>query len=488
VTPSERQNLDHPSSASRDARGLLWIAISAFALGMSSLAILQQRAFETGRFDVGNLTQAVWSTAHGRVLEITDIHGDQISRLGAHFDPLIVLLAPLWWVWPHPSLLLVVQAIAVALGAVPVFLLARKHLGTDWAGLGFALVYLLYPPTQWLVVDDFHPVAFATPLLLAAIWFLDENRLLPFALCAGAACLTKEQVGLVVAVLGLWHAVAHGQRRAGLVISVAGIAVAIVATAVIVPRYAPGGGSPFEGRYAAVGGSPAGIVKTAVVHPLRLLQAATEHRDTSYLAELLTPLAGLSLLAPLVAASALPELALNLLSDTHTQTSIHFHYTAAAIPGLVAGAVLGAARVQRRWPRSSSTLVRGLVALVLVTGVVMGPLPVWRHVPFGSKLATHDHVVTPHDRAAERVLAAVPAGVAVSATNTLGAHLSSRRRIFSFPVLREARWVAVDLTRPSYLDAGGERQKFATSYASFRRDERWKVVRAENGVIVLHRR
>ena len=158
---------------------------------MSSLAVLQQRAFETGRFDVGNLTQAVWSTAHGRVLEITDLQGDQISRLGAHFDPLIVLLAPLWWLWPHPSLLLVVQAVSVALGAVPVFLLARKHLGTDWAGLGLALVYLLYPPTQWLVVDDFHPVALATPLLLGAIWFLDENRLLPFALCAGAACLTQ---------------------------------------------------------------------------------------------------------------------------------------------------------------------------------------------------------------------------------------------------------------------------------------------------------
>ncbi len=211
-------------------------------------------------------------------------------------------------------------------------------------GSGFALVYLLYPPTQWLVVDDFHPVALATPLLLGAIWFLDENRLLPFALCAGAACLTKEQIGLVVAVLGIWHAVSHGRRRAGLVILVAGVLVAVIATAVIVPHYAPGGGSPFAGRYEAVGGSPGGIVKTGFTHPLRLLQAATEHRDLSYLWDLLAPLGGLPLLSPLVAASALPELALNLLSGTRTQSSIHFHYTAGAIPGLIAGAVLGGAR------------------------------------------------------------------------------------------------------------------------------------------------
>ena len=111
-------------------RLLLWGAVGAFAAGMSALAVLQQRAFETGRFDVGNLTQAVWSTAHGRFLEMTDLHGEQISRLGAHFDPAVVLLVPLWWVWPNPSVLLVVQATAVALGAVPVFLLARKHLGS----------------------------------------------------------------------------------------------------------------------------------------------------------------------------------------------------------------------------------------------------------------------------------------------------------------------------------------------------------------------
>ncbi len=165
---------------------------------------------------------------------------------------------------------------------------------------------------------------------------------------------------------------------------------------------------------------------------------------------------------------------------------IHFHYTAAAIPGLVAGAVLGAARVQRRWPRTSPALGRGLILLVLAAGALLGPLPVWRHVPFGSELAARDHIITGHDRATARVLRAVPPGVAVSATNTLGAHLSERRRIFSFPVLREARWVAVDLTRPSYLD-DTRGKRFAGAYAALRRDARWRVVRAENGVVVLRR-
>ena len=40
---------------------------------------------------------------------------------------------------------------------------------------------------QWLTVSDFHPVAFACPLLLAAWLFLDQGRLLPFALFTAAA-------------------------------------------------------------------------------------------------------------------------------------------------------------------------------------------------------------------------------------------------------------------------------------------------------------
>ena len=148
--------------------------------------------------------------------------------------------------------------------------------------------------------------------------------------------------------------------------------------------------------------------------------------------------------------------------------------------------MLGAARLQRRLPRTAPLLGRALVVVVLVSGIALGPLPAWRHVPFGSKLATREHAVTGHDRVAARLLRAIPAGAPVSATNSLGAHLSERRRIFSFPVLREAQWVAVDLSRPSYLDDALGR-KFAAAYARFRRDGRWRVVRAEDGIVVLMR-
>ena len=245
--------------------------------------------------------------------------------------------------------------------------------------------------------------------------------------------------------------------------------------------------SRFEGRYSAVGGSPTGILETAVTDPGAILSAVTQGRDGGYLAHLLLPLLALPLLAPLAALTAAPELVLSLLSDTRTQTSIHFHYTAGALPGLMVAAVLGAARLRRRYAWARRPEGRAIVVSTLVAGILLGPLPVWSHVPLGSDLAAREHIVGRHARAAERAVRVIPADDPVSATNNLGAHLSERRRVFSFPVLGEARWVAVDLRRPSYRDQLGRELQVRRAVAALRADGRFTVVFDEDGVLVFHR-
>ncbi|HSL63668.1 MAG TPA: DUF2079 domain-containing protein, partial [Gaiellaceae bacterium] len=259
----------------------------------STLAVLRHRSFETGRFDLGNMTQAVWSTAHGEPLAATSLEGEQFTRLGAHFDPILALLAPLWLAWPSPESLLVLQAVALAFGAVPVFGLARRWLPSERAALALAGAYLLVPALGWTALADFHPVALATPLLLAAFLFLDAGRLLLFAVAAGLAMATKEHVGLAVAGLGAWDALARGRRREGAVIAAVGTAVSLLAALAVVPHFRPEATAGFAGR---------------------LESPALELRDLGYLLALLAPLAFLPLAAPLAAAGALPELGLNLLS------------------------------------------------------------------------------------------------------------------------------------------------------------------------------
>ena len=468
--------LRHPSN-----RALLWLAVAAYAAGFSALSILRHRAFSTGRFDLGNMVQAVWSTAHGHPLQITGLRGDQISRLGAHFDPILAAFAPLWLVWPSADMLLVAQTAAIALGALPVFWLARKHLGSERAGLGFALAYLIYPPTQWLTLNEFHPVALACPLLLFAIWFLDEGRLLPFAACALVAATTKEEIALVVAGLGIWYALAHGRRLTGAAVAVAGVAIALLAIEVVIPHFNRAGTSSFFTRYSQVGSSPGGIVHTALTDPWKIVTTAFTGRGLGYVGRLVLPLGLLVVLAPLVLIAAVPELAVNLLSAATTQTSIRFHYTAGLIPVLFAAAVFGAKRLPPRVPVASLVVV-----VALVSNYLLGPMPLWRYFPGGEQQQAHAADVSEHDRIAARALRLIPHAAVVSATNSLGAHLSARRRILSFPYLQDAQWVAADETAPGYADRLAPLPT-AVQLSWLRRNPEWRLVFERDGILIFER-
>jgi len=437
-------------------RVLLWVGIAAWVTGLSALSVLRHRAFETGRFDLGNMVQAVWSTAHGRFLATTNLQGEQVSRLASHFDPILAAFAPLWLIWPNADLLLVVQAAAVALGALPVFRLARRHLGSERAALGFALAYLLYPATQWLALNEFHPVALACPLLLFAFDYLDQDRLAPFAACAAAAVLCKEEIGLVVAGFGVWYAIARGRRAAGAAVAAGGVAASLLAVEVVIPHF-HGGQSGFASYYRDAG--PA--------------DAFTGH-DALYLGRLLLPLAALPLLAPLVLVAALPELVLNTVSSNPFQSSIRFHYTAGLIPPFFVAAVLGAARLRHTRPALLPSLAKGLVALGIVATGALGLARLNAVRP--------DH----HDQVAVRALQLIPGNAVVSATNSLSAHLSARRRILSFPLHTGATWIAVDRRRPSYL-SGSSRLRFTQALEEVLQNRVWRVTFDQDGVLVLRR-
>jgi uncharacterized membrane protein len=467
-------------------RTLLALAIGAYAVAFAALSVLRDDAFNTGRFDLGNMVQAVWASAHGHLLRVTDLHGDQISRLAAHVDPILLAFVPPWRIWPSSHMLLATQAVAVALGAIPVYRLAQKHLGTPRAGLGFALVYLLYPAVQWLTLNEFHPVALACPLLLYAIWYLDEERLVQFAAFAALAALTKEEVGLTVAGLGIWFAIAKRRRRAGAAIAVGGLAWALIAVELVIPHFNHGAASSFYSRYGEVGGSPRGVLSTALTHPGRLLSAAFGHHGSHYLLDLGLPLGFLFLASPLLLVAAVPELVLNLLSATPAQTSIHFHYTGAILPILVAASVLGGARVARRLDVSSAVVAIAAVVVALIGNYRLGAVPLWRDVPGGSGFAVSTERVTAHDRIAERALALIPAGAVVSATNSLGAHLSARRRVLSYPYVEDATWIAADETQPGYADRVAP-VATAVSLSWLRRNPAWRLAFEEDGVLVFHR-
>ena len=250
-------------------RRAVWVIGGAilFAVVYSLLSWLKYRAYMDARFDLGNMVQAVYNTAHGHVLEITsgDLEPRQMSRLGSHVDPILALFALPWLVWPSPVMLLVAQAAIVATGAWPAYRLGTRATRDPGAGALLAGAYLLYPALGFLVLNEFHPVALATPLLLWAFLFMDEDRWVRAAVFLVLAAACKETVPLVIAFMGAYFAI---RKRSlwPLVVTVAGVAWFAAAVWVVIPHY-NGDQSAFIARYGEYGSGAAEVAKNAVLHP-----------------------------------------------------------------------------------------------------------------------------------------------------------------------------------------------------------------------------
>jgi uncharacterized membrane protein len=459
-------------------RWLVYGVTGFYALLFTAVAVVHFEAFRAGRADLGWMAQAVWSTAHGHFLESTTVAGLQMTRLGVHVDPFLALLTPLWWIWPSPLMLQVVQAFAVSAGALPVYWLARKHLRSDRAAAHFAFAYLLFPATQFsalTITSGFHAVSLAVPLILFAIWFLDEERLVPFAVFALLAASTKEEIAAAVGCLGVWYAVRKGRRLTGVVIFTLGTIVTLFNFLVVIPHFSPSGTDPFAARYSDVGTTPGGILHRAVTDPGALLHAVVTGHKLLYVALLLVPFLGLWLREPLLFLGAIPDLAINLLSSKSDQTVIVYHWTAGIIPFTVAASILGAARVRRDANRTS------LYALVAV-GCLAVVSPIYLSISRGDVSAA---MSSNRLRAAKTdALQTIPDGVPVSASNELATYVSARRYMYIFPVIRRARWIVLDRHDDTYADAIGYRDAVRRFVSS----GEWDLVYSSRGIEVLHRR
>jgi hypothetical protein len=325
--------------------------------------------------------------------------------------------------------------------------------------------------------------------LLFGIWFLDSDRLLPFVVTAMLAAATGELMGLSIAGLGLWYWLARGHRRAGVGIFGAGLVWTAVCVKVIVPAFA-GKESQFYAHYTAVGGSPEGVLRTAVTRPGVILEALTSVSDIGYVVALAVPLGGALFLAPGIAFAAIPALTAIGLSSFEALNDPRQHYIAGVVPFFLAASIFGLARVPDRRRVQAAAFVLTLSA---VSSVMLGPWP-----GAGGPGWLHGDLPAGRIPALREALEMVPDDAPVASTNRAGSHLAERRYFYSVPLVRRAEWVVLDLVdawvplppsgtdvRPSWGHTNPE--LIEALRARLTSSTRWRKVFDRDGVLVFRR-
>lgn len=407
----------------------------------------------TAGYDLGIFDQTVRAYSRFRAPLVT-LKGDDYNILGDHFHPILMALAPLYWLWDDPRVLLLAQAAVIAGSAVVVRRYAsRRMIGALpwWIAIGYGLAW----PTQALIDFDFHEVALAVPLLGLAVYALDRcragvrdaappNDVLLLVCCLGLV-LTREDMGLLVLVLGFLRLLVPGRRWLGAVLMVLGPLIFVLVTKVVIPHFNAGGQFAYW-EYDALGPDLPSALGHLITHPVQAgVTFVWPRAKLATLAWLLVPLLALPLRSP-IALLAVPLLAQRFYSTRSLTWNPYFHYNAAPWIILVLAALDAVARFREPW---GIRLKRALAGTMLVAALVPTLLAnnqfAFYRLLYGKAYATTGLMI---DQRA--LLARIPAGTCVDVDDRLAPQLTHSNSV-SLPTKRAALpdLYAIDLSQES---------------------------------------
>jgi len=419
---------------------LVVLAVVVYA----STSILRHDHFGSGGFDLGIFDQTVWHYSQGETPASSIENLPNI--LSDHFSPGLALLAPLFWLWNDPRMLLVAQALLIAGTAVPILLFARPRVGRGGA-LMLAAAYLAFWGVASAVGFDFHEVALAPPLIAGALLAFDRRRTGIAMACVLGLLAVKEDQSFLVMAFGL-YALTLGHRRAAAACVAAGLAWYAVITGAVMPslgadkRYAFWSYDSF-GRdlpHAALG-----VLERA----WRLITMPVDHSlKVHTLLRLLVPWLGL-VACTRVGILALPLLGERLLSSTANYWTASYHYSLTIAPVLACGAADGIATLRRRGPLAGLLTRRRTVPALCATVLLLNLATMRPNLLAELGHPTRSFANPPGVGALRAELAMIPPGASVATEDAVVPWLSHRRTVAELSAYTgETDWVIVDYSEP----------------------------------------
>lgn len=364
-----------PSDPARGA--ILALALLFFAV-CTATSWARWANFEYRTFDLAFYAQALWQFIHGRF----GVSVLGVPLLGNHVEPIVFLLAPLFFLFRHPMTLVAVQNAALASMGPIAFQIALR-LGLDRRSalfLGGAI--LLAPAAGFIALHEFHPEALAAPFLLLMLharlrgslraywgWMIallackENMALLMVAFCAVQLVLERKRPG---AELRAWYFRPMAVSILWLVVCIAVISPALNA-----------GRIDYLSLYDRLGMSAGDIFLKAITQPSRIFEALSQSLTQGNLVwALLLPFLALPLLRPRWLLIASPILLQHLLSSRSSEWNIYFHYSAPLLPLFwmaLAESVAGINRSQSIPVVVRKTVPLAVIAVCVTAQTILGP-------------------------------------------------------------------------------------------------------------------
>ena len=337
---------------------------------------------------------------------------------GDHASYVLLLLMPVYWIFPSVVTLLFLQSLFITAAGIPMFLIARRVLSDGFAALCIAAAFLFFPTVASQHVNQIHDTQFIIVFLLFAFYFYYTEQFNWFAAFAVLSCLGKENVPLTVIMFGVYAALQRRHWKWILAPVAIGAAAMALAFKVVMPHLR--GARPYRSfaYFGPLGDTPLEVIKTAVTRPGIFFPTLLSPQNIMFFIQLVQPLAWVLPFLSLPVIFTLPDLSVNLLADNVSLKIIRWHYNLTVTAFLFVAAIFSVKKLSawlgRRYGEARYAAGFGILLLCLSTSHWF----LWFDL--------NDYTSPPQQEALEEALALVPRDASVLVPQTMLAHVAGR--------------------------------------------------------------
>jgi uncharacterized membrane protein len=481
------------SDRQRDAVSLvavfgLW---AAYAWVFANLAINTHHGFHMRLIDLGIYDNVFFHSSHGRPLGCSFLRGG--THVTAHFDPILVILSPLYRLWPRAEFLLTLQAVWCGAGVIAAYLIGRHQLNSRVWGLVWAVVYAVHPALHGANLYEFHSLTLLFTPLLFALYFLLSGKLRLYFVMLAVLLIVREDVSLVLCFVGLYALISGepGYKRAGWITILVSLVYLVVAKTVFMS--APGllnqGPGAYGYHYYYKDMIPNGLAEidfftTLLTNPAFVVALVAQEAKIHYLLVIFAPLLFLPAWAGRARVMLLYGFIFILLASRTAVYSTHFQYSAVLLPVAIALAPLGLRLLREARPKDT-----GLTTVIMGCVLVASLLVSWKH---GAVLENSSFrggfrpiVRTWTEPLQERydsfleLVSVIEPDASVSATDRVGAHVSNRAEVHRLDQNIDTDYLLVDTSDLRGRNkASLQRREKAGKVELIEHTGRWRLYRA----------
>lgn len=390
-------------------------------------SFIKHNSFNSNAFDLGIHAQISYLYYNNPFAFSSLKH---MPLLADHFEPVMIIISPLYHLLPDAAILLFIQALFVGLSGIPIYLIAFDKLKKVGTSTIITTAYLASPGFISAINFDFHPSTLSVLPLSLILWGWYFKKWRFYWAMLAISLLFKEDIPLFLFGLGLY--LLKENRRQGIATIIFSAVSFYLIKFIIMPLIWPGA----EQGYLATSNlitDPITIFYLFLTRPTFFLDYIFNSPvklnliDTLYKQFVFLPL-----LSRLSWFMVFPYLFLRFTSNYTQMWSNEFHHNANLTPMLAVSAILAIYNFKIPYK-----VVNLLVIFILITTTF---------APNGFILGTilSDPRTSANSILRSTTLLSIPATAKVSAQSPIVPHIANREKIYLFPEVLDAEYIVID--------------------------------------------